>query len=104
MDEEMRAADLVVMRGSPNSAMEAAALNRPLIIVDALPGQEAHNPRVLANHGLCIYQPEVERLAETVRELFDPATGLRDKMTADQRAYMDPKCPGKIAEMLMERI
>lgn len=104
MDDEMCAADLVVMRGSPNSAMEAAALNRPLIIIDALPGQEAHNPRVLASHGLCIYQPDVERLAQTVRELFDPATGLREKMTADQRAYMDPDCPGKIAEMLIERI
>lgn len=104
MDEEMQTADLIVMRGSPNSAMEAAAMNRPLMIIDALPGQEAHNPRVLESHGLCVYQPDVERLAETVRALFDPMSGMLEKQRAAQRTYMNPDCAANITEMILERI
>ena len=79
-------------------------MNRPLMIIDALPGQEAHNPRVLESHGLCVYQPDVERLAETVRALFDPMSGMLEKQRAAQRTYMNPDCAANITEMILERI
>lgn len=40
-------------------------MNKPLIITDSLPGQEADNPKVLAKHGLCILQPDPDALPET---------------------------------------
>lgn len=104
MKEEMDAADLIVMRGSPNSAMEAAAMQKPLIILDALPGQEANNPRVLADHGLCRLEPSIDRLPETLRSMFDESSGAISEMQRAQRAYMDPGCAGKIADMILRQI
>lgn len=104
MEDEMQAVDLIVMRGSPNSAMEAAAMNRPLIVIDALPGQEAHNPQVLQAHGLCVYQPDVRCLARTVRILFSPDDHLLNAQRSAQQAYMNPDCAANITEMILSRI
>lgn len=104
MREEMAQADLIVMRGSPNSAMEAAAMNKPLIITDSLPGQEADNPKVLAKHGLCILQPDPDALPETIRTLFDPANPTLKSMREAQRAYMDPACASRIAQRIADSI
>ena len=104
MREEMAQADLIVMRGSPNSAMEAAAMNKPLIITDSLPGQEADNPKVLAKHGLCILQPDPDALPETIRTLFDPSNPTLKRMREAQRAYMDPACASRIAQRIADSI
>ena len=50
----MAASDILILRASPNAAMEAVALNVPVILFGQLAGQEQHNPDVLqAGPGAC---------------------------------------------------
>ena len=65
----MRDSDLLVMRASPNSVMEAVALNKPVILFGQLAGQELHNPQMLAAHGLAEYCPVPAQLPACVARL-----------------------------------
>ena len=89
----MCASDILIMRASPNSVMEAVALNKPVILFGQLAGQELHNPEMLQSHGLAVYCPNPEGLPQCIAELTkDNGAGIA-RMRAAQRAYM----PGDVA-------
>lgn len=104
MDKRMAAADLIVMRGSPNSAMEAAALCKPLIVIDSLPGQEKDNPRVLTEHGLCRYVPDVDKLPDAIRALFAEDGAALEEMRRAQETYLSPACARRIARAIVAKM
>ena len=61
---------MIIARGSPNSLMEAVVCNIPIICVGALPGQEEHNPQVMARHHLGVICQSPRQLPDVVNSLI----------------------------------
>ena len=96
----MIASDVLVMRASPNTAMEAVALNVPVILFGQLAGQEQHNPDLLQAHGLAKYCSVPEALPDCVRAMFaDDGAEIR-AMRAAQRAYAPVDSAAETAKLL----
>lgn len=100
IENVMLASDLLIMRASPNSALEAVSLNVPVVLFGQLAGQELHNPDVLVAHGLAKYCPEPADLPRCVRELFDGDGAQLEAMRAAQRAYAAEDAAEATAKLL----
>ena len=94
--------DILVMRASPNSVMEAVALNIPVIVFGQLAGQELHNPDMMQAHGIVAYCPEPKRLAQLVRDMTKDGGKAMEEMRAAQRAYMPGDSAKDTAALLHE--
>jgi processive 1,2-diacylglycerol beta-glucosyltransferase len=55
IQELMLEVDIAITRGSPNVMFEAVATNLPIIITEALSGQEKDNPKFAKKHNLGIF-------------------------------------------------
>ena len=100
----MAASDILVLRASPNTAMEAVALNVPVILFGQLAGQEQHNPDLLVAHGLARYCPEPKALPACVRELLADDGAQIKAMRAAQRAYAPSDAAADTARLLDQLI
>lgn len=70
MNEWMAAADLMVTKPGGMTVSEALALEVPMIIVQALGGQENDNLRFLLDSGTSLYAKDPETLAKQLSYLF----------------------------------
>ena len=100
----MLESDLLIMRASPNSVMEAVALNKPVILFGQLAGQELHNPQMLEKHGLAKYCPDPKKLPECVAELCRNDGAEIERMRACQREYAPGDVCTKTAKLLHDFI
>lgn len=100
----MAASDVLIMRASPNAAIEAVVLNVPLILFGQLAGQEQHNPDVLQAHGVAKYCPTPEDLPRCVDALFADGEAQIQQMRAAQRAYAPTDTAAETARLLNELI
>jgi processive 1,2-diacylglycerol beta-glucosyltransferase len=96
----MAASDILILRASPNAAMEAVALNVPMILFGQLAGQEQHNPDVLQAHGVAVYCPEPEALPKCISSLFANGGAKLEAMRAAQRAYAPHDSAAETAKLL----
>ena len=87
IQDVMCESDILVMRASPNSVMEAVALNKPVILFGQLAGQELHNPQMLEKHGLAKYCPDPEMLVGCVNDLTANGGAKIERMIECQKAY-----------------
>lgn len=87
IQDVMCESDILVMRASPNSVMEAVALNKPVILFGQLAGQELHNPQMLEKHGLAKHCPDPKLLPECVAYLLKDNGAAIERMREAQRAY-----------------
>ena len=98
----MMDSDVLIMRASPNSVLEAVALNIPVILFGQLAGQELHNPQLMEAHGIAAYCPEPDKLPAKIQTLFADNGALAKKMQACQRAYMPGDAAADTARLLDE--
>ncbi len=104
IQDVMIASDVLIMRASPNAAMEAVVLNVPVILFGQLAGQELHNPDLLQAHGVAKYCPDPEALPGCLKALFaDDGAEIR-AMRAAQRAYAPADSAAETAKLLNEMI
>ena len=96
--------DILVMRASPNSVMEAVALNKPVIVFGQLAGQELHNPQMLESHGLVTYCPDPTRLPACIADLTADGGKKIEQMRASQRAYAPGDVTAETAKLLNDYI
>ena len=96
----MVSSDILILRASPNAAMEAVALNVPVILFGQLAGQEQHNPDVLQSHGVAVYCPQPEALPKCINELFANGGAKLEAMRAAQRAYAPVDSAAETARLL----
>ena len=96
--------DILIMRASPNSVMEAVALNKPVIVFGQLAGQELHNPQMLEAHGLIVYCPDPARLPGCIAKLRANDGEEMERMRACQRAYMPGDVAAETAKLLSDYI
>jgi processive 1,2-diacylglycerol beta-glucosyltransferase len=100
----MAASDILILRASPNAAMEAVVLNVPVILFGQLAGQEQHNPDVLQDHGVAVYCPEPEALPGCINDLFACGGAKMEAMRAAQRAYTPADSAAGTARLLHELV
>ena len=96
----MVSSDILILRASPNAAMEAVALNVPVILFGQLAGQELHNPDVLQSHGVAVYCPQPEALPKCINELLADGGAKMEAMRAAQRAYAPVDSAAETARLL----
>jgi UDP-N-acetylglucosamine:LPS N-acetylglucosamine transferase len=96
----MLAADIGIMRGSPNTMFEAVATNLPIIITGALPGQEKDNPLFVEKHHLGVYCQDNENLKLIIDQLLEN-DGQKLKMIMEsQRTFFNPQAAQDILNYL----
>ncbi len=68
MPQLMDAADIIVTKAGPATITEAGIAGLPMILMDAIPGQEEGNVDYVVEHDAGIYAPEPQRVATIIRE------------------------------------
>jgi 1,2-diacylglycerol 3-beta-galactosyltransferase len=99
MEIWMRAADLLVTKGGPNTLSEAFIAGIPVVIYSVLHGQEEGNVDYVVNHHAGVWAPEPEQVAEAVCSLL-ANTARRDSMAVCARRLANPAA----AELLAKRL
>lgn len=94
----MLAADIGIMRGSPNTMYEAVATNLPMIITGALPGQEKDNPLFAEKHLLGAYCKDNENLISTIDQLLANNGEKLKTITESQRKFINPSAAQDILD------
>lgn len=104
VERHMMECDMIIARGSPNSLMEAVVCNIPIICVGALPGQEEHNPAIMARHSLGVNCDSPRELPNVVNRLLaDGAAGWR-RLRDGQLKYRDLDAAAHIVDALCARL
>lgn len=101
IEEQMLASDLAFMRGSPNTIMEAVSCCLPVIITDALPGQEAGNPAYFESQGLARFADRLPVIRETVSELLENDGEKLLQIKENQKAFRNTDAAKEIAEFVL---
>ena len=102
IEKYMHQSHLAITRGSPNVLMECVASRLPVVIVQALPGQEEGNPGCMEQNGLGVYCPELERLEGVVRQLMENDGQRLEQIKQNQKAYADAAIVPRISEMIVK--
>jgi len=104
IQDVMCESDILIMRASPNSVMEAVALNKPVILFGQLAGQELHNPQMLEKHGLAKYCPAPEKLVGCVNDLVANDGAQIKRMIECQKAYAPGDVCAETAKLISDFI
>lgn len=103
MADWMHACDVVVAKAGALTVSEAAAARRPLLVMDALPGQEQGNLRFVMEAGIGAYAPPGRPLSRALRALqaaeFRPDSWLVNMARVDR-----PQASDRASTLLLERI
>lgn len=98
MAEMMHAADFVISKGGGLIVSESLACGRPLVLYEALPGQEVGNVRYVVGSGAGEWSPgPISVLATTYAWLMNGREKLRTRQAAAQRIGK-PRAAHEIAE------
>lgn len=93
--------DIAFTRGSPNVIMEAIACNVPLIITDALPGQEEGNPKFVEKYNLGIICKDTRKIETVISELIANNLQKLNKIKRSQRIYANPDAAEDIVNFIL---
>jgi len=100
MHEWMRAADLLVTKAGPSTVSEALVMGLPMVLSDALPGQERPTVDYVVRAGAGVWAPTPGRAAAAVRELLTPGNPRLAHMSACARALAQPDATRRVAEVV----
>lgn len=98
IEKYMMEADLCLLRGSPNSLMEAIMCNVPTVITGALPGQEADNPYYIEQNNLGVNCSDLDKLPHVLEKLLKDDAYLLKSISEHQRKYRNINCAKDIAD------
>ena len=101
IEELMLSSDLAFMRGSPNTILEAINCCLPVIITDALPGQEAGNPKYFEENMLGCFAHDLKDIKETVKNLLDNNAKKLMEIKKHQAKFRNPNAAKEIAEFIV---
>jgi len=102
--ELMGASDLLLTKAGPQTICEGLSVNLPILIFDALPGQEADNAEYVASHGAGLFITSPESLAATLEELLGSEPGCLEEMRARAKALAKPEAALDIARLILEQV
>ena len=97
----MRAATLLVTKAGPNTLAEAFVLGLPMLLIHAIPGQEAGNPRLVEDAGAGLWRPRPQAAAAAIMQLLGD-DAQRAQMARNALALARPHAADTIARALWE--
>jgi len=98
MHEWMRAADLLVTKAGPGTISEALVMALPMVLIDALPGQEQPNVDYVVQAGAGVWAPTPGQAAMAVYELLSSDRSSLERMRTRARALAQPNAAQRVAE------
>jgi 1,2-diacylglycerol 3-beta-galactosyltransferase len=102
MPRLMTAADILVTKAGPGTITEAACAGLPMILFDAIPGQESGNVTYVVENNAGVYAPKPQVMAQIVSDwLSEGADGLAQR-AEHARQIANPKAVWEIAEAVWE--
>ena len=102
IQELMYTSDLAITRGSPNVMMEAVSCNIPIVITDALPGQEEMNPEFAQKYNLGVACKNLRKVKDTVNDLLSNDAQKINQIRSSQRYYRNPNNSAEIVNFIMD--
>lgn len=100
----MGASDLLLTKAGPQTICEGLSMGLPILIFDALPGQEADNANYVVSHGAGLFLNSPESLAATLRGLLASDRGRLEKMRAQAEKLAKPRAALDIAQLILEQV
>ena len=104
VQDYMRAADLAIVRGSPNTMLEGVMCNTPLLVMGALPGQEEANPAFVLNHDLGAVCDGNKNIVETVERLLAYDAAQLNAIRRAQRRFRNPNSSQEIVDFICAQL
>ncbi len=101
IEELMLSSDVAFMRGSPNTILEAINCCLPVIITDALPGQEAGNPDYFKENNLGCFAHGLDDIKKTVKELLENDTKKLMDIKEQQKKFRNPNAAKEITDFII---
>jgi processive 1,2-diacylglycerol beta-glucosyltransferase len=102
MHEIMAISSLILTKPGGLTSSEAAAMGKPLFILNPIPGQEAANSDFLLEHGAAAKANRVEDLPFRLHKLFD--SGKLAEMSRAAQALGRPKAAAAVCEEVLRRL
>jgi 1,2-diacylglycerol 3-beta-galactosyltransferase len=101
MPQLMDAADIIVTKAGPATLTEAAIAGLPMIISDAIPGQEDGNVEYVVQNNAGIFAPEPQKVADTVEKWVQEGAAGLERRSANARSIARPEAVWEIADSVM---
>ncbi len=98
MPQMMAAADILVTKAGPATISEACIAGLPMILSDAIPGQEDGNVQLVVESGAGVYAPKPEEVAQAVAEWLDEGIAGLQKRAENARKIAHPNAVWDIAD------
>lgn len=95
----MAASDLLIGKPGGVTVAEATAAGLPMVIFQALPGQEARNAEYLVAHGAAVQARDVHELGELLENLLKP--GMLEPMRRKAAALGRPGSAASVLEAIL---
>lgn len=104
MPQMMKAADFIITKAGGLIVSESLACGLPLILSEALPGQEAGNARYVVKNNVGAWAPGPGEVLATVHNWLKDGAGALKKVKENARKLGRPKAAFDIAEVLWEMV
>jgi len=101
--ELMGASDLLLTKAGPQTICEGLNAGLPIIIFDALPGQEVDNAEYVVSHGVGFSVTSPEELVAISRELLVSERGRLEEMRARTQELARPQAALDTAQLILEQ-
>jgi 1,2-diacylglycerol 3-beta-galactosyltransferase len=102
MPQLMDAADIIVTKAGPATITEAAIAGLPMILMDAIPGQEEGNVEYVVENDAGAWAPEPQRVAQIVTQWFGEGSEGLHKRTENALRIARPNAVWDIVEEVMK--
>ena len=102
VEQDMLASDLLIVRGSPNTLMEAVTMNVPVIMIGPLLEQEKSNPRLMQHYRLGVSCRTPAEAPQVVRGLLTNDAARLREIRAAQREFRSFDSARNIASFVAE--
>jgi 1,2-diacylglycerol 3-beta-galactosyltransferase len=97
----MRAADVIITKGGPQTIAESLVVGRPVILTQTIPGQEEGNGEFIRRHSVGFGPGPVDVVVKNLRRLIDNPTE-RTWMTDNARLLGRPRAASQVSELAWE--
>jgi 1,2-diacylglycerol 3-beta-galactosyltransferase len=98
MPRVMTGADMIVTKAGPATITEAAMAGLPMIIYDAIPGQEDGNVTYVVDNEAGAFAPDPEEAANTVASWLREGTEALQRRSQNARRIVNPNAVWEIAD------
>lgn len=102
VQDYMIASDIVLLRGSPNSIMEAVNCYVPVLVTGALPGQEEGNPSYVSNNNLGVVCGKTRNLTKVVNSLLVNNYAKLVSIRKSQKEFVKSNAAKEITQAIID--